>query len=141
MTYTVNENKKDGKIVKLITDGYTQLLEGPYDDYFTMIGLAESDYSSVQGLKEIKDDFDNSEDDKKWEFFAGEFDIDTKGAYLLHIDVSKCINNESDSKIAKALRYCEIYEENQVKARTSSALTIQKAFRKYSAKQKGSELY
>jgi len=50
MTYTVNDNKKPSKIVNMINDGFTQLLEGPYDDYFTMLGLADSDYASAQGL-------------------------------------------------------------------------------------------
>lgn len=99
MTYTLNVSQKSSKIANMITDGFTQLLDGPYDDYFTLIGLAESDYSSAQGLKEMKDDFESTDDEKKWEFFAGEFDLDMKGAYLMHVDISRCINKDSDVKI------------------------------------------
>eukprot|EP00351_Strombidinopsis_sp_SopsisLIS2011_P004373 CAMPEP_0116871348 /NCGR_PEP_ID=MMETSP0463-20121206/1641_1 /TAXON_ID=181622 /ORGANISM="Strombidinopsis sp, Strain SopsisLIS2011" /LENGTH=43 /DNA_ID= /DNA_START= /DNA_END= /DNA_ORIENTATION= len=43
----------------MIIDGYTMLLDGPYDDYFTILGLSDSDYSSANGINEIKDDFNN----------------------------------------------------------------------------------
>lgn len=66
MTYTVNESKKPSKIANMIKNGFTMLLDGPYDDYFTLIGLADSDYSSIQGLQEIKDDFESTDDEKKW---------------------------------------------------------------------------
>jgi len=47
----------------------------------------------------MKDDFEASDDDKKWEFFAGEFDFDIKGAYLMQVDISKCIDKDSDAKV------------------------------------------
>jgi len=59
MSYTVNEKKKPSKIINMIIDGYTMLLDGPYDDYFTILGLSDSDYSSANGINEIKDDFNN----------------------------------------------------------------------------------
>jgi len=59
----------------------------------------------------------------------------------MHVDISKCINKDSDSKVQKALQQCEIFEQNQLKARNASALVIQNHFRKYIAKHKESDLY
>ena len=155
MAVVVNDKVKTARVCQLLGQGFNRLMSGPYDDYFTELGVpsewSNSNHASTltkNTFKEQMDLFDQADVGLKWQWFCDlevnesrvNFFTVATGLYVAKIDIKAGQTEQAQIAIDRNARQLQLFETRQLAVRASAGRQIVRALRRIIYKVKQNEI-